>query len=251
MSAMPPLPSPLAHAYILAGGSQEARRAFARRMTAAYLCVGERPPCGHCLPCEKVEKGIHPDVALLAPAEGKREIVADQARALRSDAYIRPNEGKRKVYVIDPADAMNPVAQNALLKVLEDGPEYTAFLLLTGQPGQLLGTIRSRCETITLPPEEEQQDPELERRGAQLAQLLLTGSEWELAQGLTALELEKWKADQLLDLLAAAEPFVAAELTRSRRAAPVLRALKTCRDNGVYNVGAGHTLGWLCAELFR
>lgn len=248
---MPPLPCPLAHAYILAGGSQEARRAFAKQMTAAYLCAGEQPPCGRCLPCEKVEKGIHPDVALLSPAEGKREIVADQARALRSDAYIRPNEGKRKVYVIDPADAMNSVAQNALLKVLEDGPEYTAFLLLTGQPGQLLGTIRSRCETITLPPEEEQQDPELKNRGNQLAQLLLTGSEWELAQSLTELELEKWKGNQLLDLLAAAEPVVAAELAHNRRAAPVLRALKTCRDNGVYNVGAGHTLGWLCAELFR
>ena len=139
----------------------------------------------------------------------------------------------------------------ALLKVLEDGPDYTAFLLLTAQPGLLLGTIRSRCETLRLPPEEEPKDPELERRGAELAHLLLTGSEWEVAQGLTALELEKWKGGQLLDLMAAAEPVVAAELVRNRRAVSVLRALKTCRDNGVYNVGTGHTLGWLCGELFR
>ena len=251
MNGLPPLPRPLSHAYMIAGGSQSARRAYARRMTAAYLCQGENPPCGRCLPCEKVEKGIHPDVFLLTPEEGKREIVADQARALRADAYIRPNEGARKVYVIDPADAMNPVAQNALLKVLEDGPAYTAFLLLTGQPGQLLSTIRSRCETLSLPPEEEEGDPELERRGEELARLLLTGNEWEVAQGLTALELEKWKSGQLLELLAAAEPAVTAELTRNRRAAAVLRALKTCRENGTYNLGAGHTLGWLCAQLFR
>ena len=138
MNCVPSLPSPLAHAYLITGGSQEARRTYAEKMAAAYLCTGERPPCGRCRSCEKVGKGIHPDVTLLCPAEGKREIVADQARALRSDAYIRPNEGVRKVYIIDPADTMNPVAQNALLKVLEDGPDYTAFLLLTAQPGLLL-----------------------------------------------------------------------------------------------------------------
>lgn len=245
------IPSPLSHAYVITGGRQESRREFARRMTAAYLCAGEKPPCGVCRHCVKVEKGIHPDVITLSPAAGKREIVADQARDLRSDAYIRPNEGERKVYVIDPAESMNPVAQNALLKILEDGPAYTAFLLLTAQPGQLLETIRSRCETLTLPPEDEETDPELVRQGGELARLLLTGSEWEVARGLTALELEKKKSGQLLDILQAAEPFAAAELTRSRRAASVLRVLKSCRDNAVFNVGAGHTLGWIAAELFR
>lgn len=245
------LPNPLSHAYIITGGGQESRRDHARRLTAAYLCEGERVPCGRCRHCVKVSKGIHPDVFVLSPAEGKREIAADQARSLRSDAYIRPNEGARKVYLIDPADAMNPVAQNALLKVLEDGPAYTAFLLLTAQPGRLLETIRSRCETLALPPGEEETDPELERRGAELARLLLDGSEWELARGLTALETEKLKSGQVLDLLAAAETAAAGELARNRRAVPVLRALKACRDNAVYNVGAGHMLGWLCAELFR
>lgn len=245
------IPQPLSHAYIVTGGGPDSRRQYAQRLTAAYLCEGESVPCGRCRHCVKVSKGIHPDVFPLSPAEGKREIVADQARQLRTDAYIRPNEGERKVYLIDPAEALNPVAQNSLLKVLEDGPAYTAFLLLTAQPGQLLETIRSRCETLTLPPEEEPADPELERRGAELARLLLTGSEWELAKGLTALEVEKLKSGQVLDLLSAAEPEVARQLTQNRRAASVLRALKSCRDNAVYNVGAGHILGWLSAELFR
>ena len=245
------IPSPLSHAYIIAGGSQESRRQFAMRLASAYFCEGESIPCGTCRHCVKVAKGIHPDLTLLTPGEDKREIVADQARALRSDAYIRPNEGERKVYIIDPAESMNPTAQNALLKVLEDGPAYTAFLLLADQPGQLLETIRSRCETLVLPPEEKQPDPELERRARELSRLLLTGSEWELAQYLTGLEQAKWKSVQVLDLLAATEPVVAAELTRNRRAVPVLKALRTCRDNAVYNVGSGHILGWVCAELFR
>lgn len=79
MNCVPSLPSPLAHAYLITGGSQEARRTYAEKMAAAYLCTGERPPCGRCRSCEKVGKGIHPDVTLLCPAEGKREIVADQA----------------------------------------------------------------------------------------------------------------------------------------------------------------------------
>lgn len=245
------IPKPLSHAYIIAGGGPASRREYAMELAAAYLCEGAHVPCGTCRHCVKVAKGIHPDLTVLIPAEGKREIVADQARALRADAYIRPNEGERKVYLIDPAESMNPVAQNSLLKVLEDGPAYTAFLLLTDQPGQLLETIRSRCETLTLPPEEKETDPELERRAKELARLLLTGSEWELAQYLTGLEREKWKNAQVLDLLAAAEPEVALELTRNRRAVPVLKALKSCRDNAVYNVGAGHILGWLCAELYR
>lgn len=245
------LPSPLSHAYIITGGSVQSRKAYAQRLAAAYLCESAPQPCGVCRHCVKVEKNIHPDVSWVLPAEGKREILVGQARDVRSDAYVRPNEGERKVYLIDPADSMNPAAQNALLKVLEDGPPYTAFLLLAGQPGRLLETIRSRCETVALPPEERKADPELERRAKELANVLLTGSEWELARACTKLENEKWKSGDLLDLLTAAEPVVARELTRNRRAASVLRVLKSCRDNEVYNVGTGHILGWLCGELFR
>jgi DNA polymerase III delta prime subunit len=251
MTELPRLPQPLSHAYIITGGGQDSRREFAQRLTAAYLCENTPAPCGHCRHCEKVARGIHPDVFTLSPAEGKREIVAADARALRTDAYIRPNEAARKVYLIDPADALNPVAQNALLKVLEDGPAYAAFLLLTDQPGQLLETVRSRCETLSLPPEEEQTDPELDRKGRELARLLLSGSEWELAPALTALELEKPKNAQLMDLLAAAETAVSEQLGKDRRAVAVLRCLKQCRDNAVFNPGVGHTLGWLCAELYR
>lgn len=244
------IPTPLSHAYIIAGGGPDSRREFAVTLASAYLCEGANVPCGTCRHCVKAAKGIHPDLTVLTPAEGKREIVAEQARTLRSDAYVRPNEGERKVYLIDPADSMNPTAQNSLLKVLEDGPAYTAFLLLTDQPGQLLETIRSRCETLALPPEEKEADPELEGRAKELARLLLMGSEWELAQYLTGLEQEKWKSARILDLLVRTEPEVARELTRNRRAVPVLKALKFCRDNAVYNVGTGHILGWLCTQIF-
>ena len=121
------LPRPLSHAYIITGGNAASRMEYARRLSAAYVC-GAAAPCGRCLHCEKALSGIHPDVISISLPEDKREIVVDQARALRTDAYVRPNEAERKVYVIDPADSMNDTAQNALLKVLEDGPITTAAM---------------------------------------------------------------------------------------------------------------------------
>jgi len=246
------IPETLSHAYLITGGSQKNRDVYARKLTQAYLCQEVCPPCGQCLSCRKVAAGIHPDVVRIAPAEGKREISVDQARALRADAYIRPNEGKRKVYLIDPADAMNPAAQNALLKVLEEGPPYVVFLLLTGQPGALLDTVRSRCEYLALPPEEETTDPQQLEKGRQLAQLLLEGDELAVAEGMAALEQEKLKSDQLMDLLAVAKEQAAHELARNpKRAVTVVRALSACQENAVYHPGAGHVLGWLTVQLFH
>ena len=175
----------------------------------------------------------------------------DQIRALRADAYIRPNEGARKVYIIHPADAMNPAAQNALLKVLEEGPAYAAFLLAAARPGLLLDTVRSRCELMALPPGEDGPDPALVEQGAALAALLLEGDELACVQALVELECSKPKAEQLAALLGAAESHVSRRLAQTpRRGAQVLRALKACRENAVYRPNAGLTLGWLAAQLF-
>lgn len=244
----PRLPRPLSHAYLLTGGSECSRRAFAGSMAQAYVCGEEDAPCGRCRDCKKAAEGIHPDVTQVAPAEGKREIVVDQARALRSDAYIRPNEASRKVYVINPADALNPAAQNTLLKVLEEGPPYAAFLLITGRPGELLDTLRSRCETLTLPPEEEGRDPALAERARTLADLLLGDDELALLSFLTGAECAKLKSAEVLDLYDCTGALLGEQLRRSpRRAASALALLRGYRAMRPYNVGAGHLLAGLCA----
>ena len=245
------LPNPLSHAYLITGGGGDSRAAFAGRLAAAYLCEGDVPPCGRCRACRKVGKGSHPDLSRTAPPPDKAEITVEQIRALRADAYVRPNEGRRKVYVIDPADAMNPAAQNALLKVLEEGPSYAAFLLGAAQQGRLLDTVRSRCELLSLRPEEDRPGPELAQKAAQLADLLLTGTELDAAQALVEIELDKPKPDQLSALLSEVEHQVSRRLAQdTRRGAQVLRALKTCRENAVFRPNAGLTLGWLAARLF-
>ncbi len=142
----------LSHAYLISGGAGTGKRTLARLMAAAMVCTGEgQRPCGRCPGCKKALGGIHPDVMWVS-GPGSKPISVDQARAVRSDAYIRPNEAPRKVYILQNAQAMNANAQNALLKLLEEGPAYAAFLLLTDNPGGVLETIRSRCESISLSP---------------------------------------------------------------------------------------------------
>lgn len=144
----------LSHAYIICGPVGSGRHTLARLVSQAMLCEApaSHRPCGSCGPCKKVLRGIHPDVMTVSgPGEGK-PITVDQVRALRTDAYIRPNEGKRKVYWLEQADQMNPSAQNAMLKLLEEGPVYASFLLIAGNAGGLLQTIRSRCEQLALAP---------------------------------------------------------------------------------------------------
>ena len=243
------IPQPLSHAYIITGGSASSRRTFVGRMAAAYLCKRGPIPCGTCRHCKKAAADIHPDVFRLTPAEDKREIVVDQARALRADVFILPNEAERKVYVIDPAESMNDESQNALLKVLEDGPDYAAFLLLVANPGRLLSTIRSRCEVITLPPEEEAPDPALADRAGELAHRLLDDDETALWSFLCTLEREKMRSRELQDLFCLTEealrPFLHAH---PRRCAELLKLLRKLEDACVFNVGVGHLLGLLCTE---
>lgn len=144
----------LSHAYILAGPAGSGRHTLARILSQAMVCTAQLRlrPCGRCIQCKKAAEGIHPDVMTISgPGEGK-PITVDQIRAFRADAYIRPNEGERKVYLLEGADQMNDSAQSAMLKLLEEGPSYAAFLLLAENPGGLLRTVRSRCEVLELTP---------------------------------------------------------------------------------------------------
>lgn len=230
----------LAHAYLLTAQDPETLRDAARAVAAAYVCAGEggMAPCGECKPCRKVEKGVHPDVITVAPEPGK-DLTVDQIRALRQDAYIRPNEGKRKVYLVENAQKMNPSAQNAFLKVLEDGPAYAAFLLLSPTPAALLPTIRSRCETVAVPSRAGAEDADLARRAGELAGLLLEGEQWRLISWCT--EHEKDKREDAAALLEETRRAVlryrnGKNTPRAVRMARTLQELTT-RLNGNANVG--------------
>lgn len=121
----------------------------ARRVAASVICEnGTFPPCGKCSHCKKALKNIHPDIIECSPLKGKVFIGVDQIRALRSDAYIRPNEAESKVFIINGACSMNEAAQNALLQVLEQPPKNVFFILADNRTNELLSTALSRVSVF-------------------------------------------------------------------------------------------------------
>ena len=116
----------MSHALLLSGSGN--LLAAARYAAAAMLCRSETgKPCMHCTACHKVMEDIHPDVRLVCDEE-RRELSVESVRELRRDVYIRPNEGERKVYIFARCDQLNERDQNVLLKIVEEGPPYAAFI---------------------------------------------------------------------------------------------------------------------------
>lgn len=123
------------HAYLFCGADGTGKK------TAAYLLaqqlVGKNG--------QKVCRGTHPDVITVSPPDGKKLISVEQIRQMRADAFVKPSEGKRKIYIIDGVQLMNDAGQNALLTVLEQPPSFAVFILLSESRGRVLPTVVSRC----------------------------------------------------------------------------------------------------------
>ena len=255
----------LSHAIVLSGdgGLTDATRFIA----AAHVCEGTDRPCLRCRHCRKVLEGIHPDVSVIRDTE-HRELTVDAVRALRQDVYIRPNEAARKVYIIADSRQLNERDQNVLLKIVEEGPPYAAFIFCTDSPAALLETVRSRCVLLkcdapapdALPPEAEQ-----------LCRAFARGKLLPVTTYLVSLENRRMKREELRDVLrgawcAAAEALLlqmgkavpdpaccetaqalAGGLDR-RRLYGLTALLEKYSGECVYNVGAGHVLGALAVE---
>ena len=146
----------LPHALLFTGGDGSAAAEFA---AAAMECTAEQGrPCGVCHACRKVLSGIHPDVITVQDPEHKL-LSAETVRNVRSDAYIRPNEGERKVYVFPDCALLTEADQNILLKTVEEGPPSAAFLFCAESASAVLPTLRSRCVECKLSPAETEETP--------------------------------------------------------------------------------------------
>ena len=231
----------LSHAYLITGTG---RRQLADRLAAAWVCTGNRPPCGVCSGCRKAAQGIHPDIRRYEPEEGKQYKIK-VIRDLRTDACVLPNEAPRKVYILDQAEMLSPADQNVLLKLVEEGPSFACFLFLTPNPEMLLPTIRSRCELLRAPGEETAL---ASRDGETLAGFFLSGA--DPAEALPFLvSLEKRDRREIGLLLEE----TAARLTEALPGRPDLLAaldrLAPVRAACEFNIGAGHLAGWIAAAL--
>lgn len=142
----------LAHSYIFSGPRGVGKKLTAYEFAKAVNC--EKLPyqgCDFCQQCILIAKGLHPDVILVQPQESE-EIKIAQVRSILELLYLKPHHGRRKFFIIEPADSMNPEASNALLKGLEEPPLDTTFILITEFPEKLPATIVSRCQRVFFNP---------------------------------------------------------------------------------------------------
>ena len=139
------------HAYIMNGERGAGKKMLASLFAMTLLCEkGGSEPCNTCHSCRQAESGNHPDI-LWVTHEKPGTISVDDIRTQVGDTVmIKPYQGPYKVYIIDHAELMTQQAQNALLKTLEEPPEYVVFLLLTENAEALLPTINSRCVMLKL-----------------------------------------------------------------------------------------------------
>ena len=258
----------LPHALIFSGPGE--RTAAARYAAAAMECTadGERP-CLACPDCRKVIRDIHPDVVFVRDEE-HAEISVDVVRRARADAFIRPNEGARKIYIFEDCSLLTEKDQNVLLKTVEEGPAYAAFFFCTENAAALLQTIRSRCVEVKTAPVQQGEGADLPQ-AVELARVIAAGSAAGRAAFFVSLEREKIKRDALgalfeqtrllfsaalLSLYGEApaenEREIAALISKSLTKSQILGTidlLRAYRSHCTYNVGTGAALGGFAVEL--
>jgi DNA polymerase-3 subunit delta' len=142
----------VAHALLIqdapgAGGDQLALWLAQLLFCAAPASHG---PCGACAACRNVAADHHPDFTRLTLLEDSKQIRVEQARDLSAHLALASHQGGYKVALIDPADALNWNAANALLKTLEEPPARTVLILVAQQPSRLPATILSRCQRVRI-----------------------------------------------------------------------------------------------------
>lgn len=143
----------ISHAYIISGAADSGKKMLARAFAKTLQCEKQEPaPCNECQSCIQAESMNHPDIIMVSH-EKPNLISVDEIREQVVDSIcIKPYKSKYKIYIIPDAQLLNAQAQNALLKTIEEPPEYGIIIMLTTNLDKLLPTVRSRCIELATKP---------------------------------------------------------------------------------------------------
>lgn len=141
------------NALLFYGNESTGRKEAAFFFAKGCNCLNkETPVCNQCPSCRKINSESHPDILTITSVKEKKIITISQIRELGRAISSKPNEARFRVVLILQADLMNVQAQNAMLKMLEEPPDKTCFILIAGSPSLLLPTLVSRCRKIRFRP---------------------------------------------------------------------------------------------------
>ncbi len=212
----------LPHALLFLGPLESGQREMAANLAKILFCGNKKDlePCGECPHCRQVNAGTHPDFLVIEPEEG-HALKVEPIRELIGKASLKPFQAPAKVFVIDHADCMNDIAQNALLKTLEEPPAGTHFILISYAAEKLLPTIRSRSQVFHFLPvvSDIAPDPKIQAARHDLLSFLCGEHDWKTAE---AVSLEREGVLRLLSL-----------------------AINDLREMLILNVEAGQMLGFI------
>lgn len=148
----------ISQAYLITGERMQGKEFIARIFANALVC--EHPedgykPCGKCKSCIQAASANHPDIITVTHQKPNTISVDDIREQIVGDAQVKPYQSKWKIYIMNEAEKMTPQAQNALLKTLEEPPEYVVIMLLATSLSSMLPTIISRCVQLDMRPVED------------------------------------------------------------------------------------------------
>ena len=148
----------ISQAYLITGESMQGKEYIARIFANALVCedpVGGYEPCGKCRSCIQAATNNNPDIIMVTHDKPNAVSVDDVRTKIVNDAQIKPYQSRKKIYIMNEAEKMTPQAQNALLKTLEEPPEYVVIMLLATSKASLLPTVLSRCVMLDMRPVED------------------------------------------------------------------------------------------------
>ena len=255
-------PSSIRQAWILSASSRDEAVRCAQQIARAAVCLaGHDVPCGVCRGCRKALAGTHPDilsVRRLVDKTGKlkKDISVSQIRELALDAQVLPGEAERKAYILEEAELMNPSAQNAALKLLEEPPPTVIFLLCTCNPELLLETVRSRCALLRVGVSDTgEEGSESNSLADGFLSALRSGSQTGLWRWVAKNELSKIDETRafleaslsgLTDMLCGRAP---AGALSPRQLHEIINLITRCLDYLQVNVNAKHVFSLLITEI--
>ena len=139
------------HAVLIDGSGESQRTALARLTAKMLVCSNQEiTPCGACENCRKADENIHPDIITVTKPDDKKFFVKGDVKKVVAEAYLTPNDSHKKVYILSEIQQMNEESQNLLLKILEEPPRYTAFVLTSQNANAVIGTVLSRVVRLRL-----------------------------------------------------------------------------------------------------